>query len=45
MQILLDKIVHNKDPESQRIIDPLTRVTKENVKEYAKNWDRWLGKR
>jgi ribose transport system substrate-binding protein len=44
VDILLNKIVNGKDPESPRIIDPLTRVTKENVKEYAKNWDKWLGK-
>jgi len=44
VEILLDKIVNGKDPESKRIIDPLTRVTKENVKEFAKNWDKWLGK-
>ena len=29
---------------SGRAIDPLTRVTKENVKEFGKNWDKWLGK-
>jgi hypothetical protein len=23
---------------------PLDRVTKENADEYAKNWDKWLGK-
>jgi ribose transport system substrate-binding protein len=44
VEILLDKIVNHKDPESQRIIDPLTRVTKDNVDEYAKNWEKWLAK-
>lgn len=44
VSVLLDKIINNKDPESPIIIDPLTKVTKENVKEYAKNWDKWLGK-
>jgi ribose transport system substrate-binding protein len=44
VEILLEKIVNGKDPESQRIIDPLTRVTKENVSEFAKKWDKWLGK-
>ena len=44
VEILLEKIMNGKDPESQRIIDPLTRVTKENVKEFGKNWDKWLGK-
>jgi ribose transport system substrate-binding protein len=44
VEILLDKIVNGKDPESKRIIDPLTKVTKENAAEYGKNWDKWLGK-
>jgi ribose transport system substrate-binding protein len=44
VEILLEKIVNNKDPESQRIIDPLTRVTKENVKDFARMWDKWLAK-
>jgi ribose transport system substrate-binding protein len=44
VEILLEKIVNGKDPESQRIIDPLTRVTKENVADFAKKWDKWLGK-
>ena len=44
VEILLEKIVNGKDPESRRVIDPLTRVTKENVKEFGKKWDKWLGK-
>lgn len=44
VEILLDKIVKNKSPESTKIIDPLTRVTKETAAEYAKKWDKWLGK-
>lgn len=44
VEILLEKIVNKKDPPSDRIIDPLTRVTKENVDEYGKQWDKWLGK-
>jgi ribose transport system substrate-binding protein len=40
----MDKIVNNKNPESEKVIDPLTKVTKENVDEFAKNWDQWLGK-
>lgn len=43
VEILLDKIVNKKDPPSQRIIDPLTRVTKENADEYGKKWEKWLG--
>src|SRR6185369_17677049 len=44
VELLLEKIVNGKDPESKRIIDPLTKVTKENAEEYLKNWDKWLGK-
>jgi ribose transport system substrate-binding protein len=43
VQMLLDKIVNNQDPPSKRVIDPLTRVTKENAKEFGKNWEKWLG--
>jgi ribose transport system substrate-binding protein len=43
VQILMDKIVNGKDPANAHIVDPLTKVTKENVKEFAKNWDKWLG--
>lgn len=41
---LLNKVVNQKDPEKVIMVDPLTQVTKENVDEYAKNWDKWLGK-
>ncbi|CAN5450969.1 sugar-binding protein [soil metagenome] len=44
VEILLDKIINKKDPPSDRIIDPLTRVTKENADEYGKQWEKWLGK-
>jgi ribose transport system substrate-binding protein len=44
VQILMDKIVNNKTPENPKVIDPLTKVTKENVGEFGKNWDKWLGK-
>jgi ribose transport system substrate-binding protein len=44
VEILLDKIINGKEPESKRIIDPLTKVTKENAKKYAKKWEKWLGK-
>jgi len=39
---LLDKAIKNQDPPQVRMIDPLTRVTKDNVDAYAKNWDKWL---
>lgn len=52
VDMLLHKIVLGKDPEGldstssdpakRRKIDPLTRVTRENVDEFARHWDRWL---
>jgi ribose transport system substrate-binding protein len=45
VEILLEKIVKGKDPASTRIIDPLTRVTKENAKEFAAKWKKWLGEK
>lgn len=44
VQLLLDKIVKNQPPPAERIVDPLTRVTAENVDEYGKSWDKWLGR-
>jgi ribose transport system substrate-binding protein len=44
VEILLNKLVKGENPPSNRVIDPLTRVTKENVDEFAKNWDKWLKK-
>ena len=44
VEILLDKIVNKKDAPTLRVIDPLTRVTKENADEFGKNWEKWLGK-
>jgi len=44
MKILLEKIIENKQPADVRVVDPLTRVTKENVDEFGKNWEKWLAK-
>lgn len=44
VEILLDKIIHDKQPADVRVIDPLTRVTKENADEYGRQWERWLGR-
>jgi len=44
VEILLEKIVNKKDPADTRVIDPLTPVSKANVDEFGKNWDKWLGK-
>lgn len=45
LELLLEKILHNQNPPTVRVIDPLTRVTKENVDQFAGNWDKWLGKK
>lgn len=45
VRILLDKIVRNESPRETRIIDPLTRVTRENAAEFRKKWDKWLEKK
>jgi ribose transport system substrate-binding protein len=45
VEILLEKIVNKHDPPDANIVDPLTRVTKENVDEFAHNWEKWLGKK
>ena len=42
VDILLNKIINGQNPPDIRVIDPLTRVTKANVEEFAKNWDKWL---
>jgi len=44
VELLIDKIVNNKSPESDRIIDPLTPVTAANADEWAQKWKNWLGK-
>ncbi len=42
VEVLLEKVVNGKDPAHAIMVDPLTEVTKANVDEYAKNWDKWL---
>jgi ribose transport system substrate-binding protein len=44
VEIMLEKIVNKKDPSSPRVIDPLTVVTKSNVDDFGKNWEKWLKK-
>lgn len=44
VEILLEKILNNKTPPDVRVVDPLTRVSKENVDEYGKHWEQWLKK-
>lgn len=42
VELLLDKIVNDKQPENVRDISDLIPVTKSNVKEFGKNWKKWL---
>jgi ribose transport system substrate-binding protein len=44
VELLLDKILKNQNPPDVLVVDPLTRVTKENVDEYGKHWEQWLKK-
>ncbi|MDQ3622829.1 MAG: substrate-binding domain-containing protein, partial [Verrucomicrobiota bacterium] len=45
VEILLEKIVNKKSPPEARVIDPLTRVTRDNVDAFGQNWEKWLGKK
>jgi len=45
VRLLLNKIVKGDVPKEPRIIDPLTRITKDNAGEFRKKWDKWLGKK
>lgn len=44
VELLIDDLHHNKPPANPRDTAELDRVTKENVAEYGKNWEKWLGK-
>src|SRR3954462_5385621 len=41
---LLDKVYSKKNPPAVKDVSPLTAVSKANVDEYAKNWEKWLPK-
>jgi ribose transport system substrate-binding protein len=41
---LINKVHLKKDPASKRDVSELVRVTRENVDEFAKNWEKWLPK-
>jgi ribose transport system substrate-binding protein len=41
---LINKIHLKKDPASVKDVSPLIPVTKENVDEFGKNWEKWLPK-
>ena len=42
VELLVDKLHNGVVPAKTRDVMPLDRVTKENVAEYAKNWEKWL---
>lgn len=44
VEILIDKLYNKKDPPSVQDITQLKRITREDVDEHAKNWDKWLPK-
>lgn len=44
VEILLDKIINNKNPSQTKIPNPLTEVTKDNVEQFSGFWDKWLKK-
>lgn len=41
VDILVNKVRGGKDPEKATDFAPLDRVTRDNVDEYAKNWEKW----
>lgn len=41
VDILADKVLEGKAPEKEIDFAPLDRVNKDNVDEYAKNWEKW----
>jgi hypothetical protein len=43
--MLYDKVANNKNPPSTFVKGELTPVTKDNVDEYGKNWEKWLPKK
>jgi len=42
LEILADKIIFDRDPKSIHEYSTLIPVSKENVDEFAKNWEKWL---
>lgn len=44
VELLIDKIHLKKNPPVLHEVSPLVPVTKENVDEFAKNWEKWLPK-
>lgn len=45
VELLVNRLMKNETPKDQVIKAELVPVTKENVEDYSKNWERWLPKR
>ena len=45
VDLLYDMVANNKKPEQAFVKGQLIPVTKENVDEFAKNWEKWLPKK
>ena len=45
VDMLYDKVAEHKDPPSSFVKGDLIPITKDNVEEFAKNWDKWLPKK
>ncbi len=44
VKLILDKVVKDQSPAQERVIAPLSRVTKENSGEYRQQFRQWTGK-
>ena len=45
VDMLYDKVADNKNPPSTFVKGELVPITKDNVDEFAKNWEKWLPKK
>src|SRR5215469_11685025 len=45
VDMLYDKVAENKNPPSTFVKGELIPITKDNVDEYGKNWEKWLPKK
>jgi ribose transport system substrate-binding protein len=45
VDMLYDKVAENKNPSSTFVKGELIPITKDNVDEFAKNWEKWLPKK
>jgi ribose transport system substrate-binding protein len=45
VELILNKVHLEQTPPQPRDIAQLDRVTKQNVAEYGRNWEKWLGKK